>query len=490
MKKFVALALALVLVFSMSVPSFALDVNVTESGVFDDIYSGTSNNTVYTNRNPLELLILLLQGVGDRLSIMGASLTNIVDKVSTLTGYFTYSVSDIADFGNGNMYDMMSTFHFLGIDIQGMNYYTPYSGGQATSLDEALNNNLLYIQNQLQVITDNMGGSSGGVGNGLMSGWKTSGVPSPEGYETSWYSVMLRNLYAFRLDLSRLYDGTWANSENYGDSFFYQTYLQNKIISDTFTNLLSNWSYDIVTVPDGYSSSWYYSLLRNIYGSYENSESFEDTYLEQKNFEYLDFITQALTYNVQYNGTFSYAVTNSLSSIGQALTFKLLTSFDNPFSSNGKTSVNTSYGTLNNMLQHMNHQSGFLARLAYVLADDEEIRLNETLQDSKTEVVDFIGEGVTSSSGSSFSIMSGLTDGVEFSSVFFEVFDMGLSLDDIWFMFEDEEAFSWFTEETASNIDSVPVTYSREQNPQTEIVTSYYEDRQAEFTEKWGALIG
>lgn len=488
MKKFVALALALVLVFSMGVPSFAVDVTVTESGVYDDIYSGTVNDTVYTTRNPLEMIILFLQGISDRLGIMGYSLTSIVDKITTLSGYFTFDVPEIAEFGNGNMYDMMSTFHFLGIDIQGMNYFTPYSGGQATSLDEALNKNLLYIQNQLQVISDSMGATAS---SGLMSGWSLSGVPAPEGYSTSWYYRVLQNVGSLSTYFNRLYGGTWANSENYADSFFYQTFLQNKIISDNVSNLITGWNKgDIITSPGEYSESWYYWVFDNLNGMLENSELFEDTYLEKNNFQYLNFNTAGLTYEFKYNGTFADAVTKSLSYIGQSLTFKLSTSFDNPFSSSGKTTVNSRYGTLDNMIQHLNHQSGFLARLAYVLADDEEIRLNQTLQDSKTEVVDFVGEGVTSSSGSSFSIMSGLTDGVEFSSSFFEFFDMGISLDDVWLIFEDDEAFSWFTEETASNIDTVPVTYSRKPNPQTEIVTSYYEDRQMEFAEKWGALIG
>lgn len=492
MKKFVALALALVLVFSMGVPSFGASiVGVDETLVFlpDKSATNYSVNSAFTNLNILEAIRVLVDSSAydvHQLKVLFStgSYKTVADAINL---YFNGSASDISSYGNENLYLMQSAFYYLGRTLQGMNYYTPYTDS-LVSFDDALNYNLLYITNQLKVITKNLSGASGN--SGLMSGWSLSGVPSPDGYSSSWYYSVLRNIYNLTQYFTRLYSGTWADSENYGDSFFYQTYLQNKTLSDNIFNLVNGWSYDLTTIPEEYPNSWYYSVLYNLYGSYENSELFEETFLTKK-YKYR-YIHPGQRNFVTGDTTFADAVTSSLNTIGTAFTQPVRTSFSNPFSSSGTTTVSHLYGFVGELITHENYQSEFLARLAYVLADDEEIRMNETIQDSKAEVVDFIGEGVTSSSGSSLSLMSGITDGISFATDFNEYFSMpDVGIGDIFGVFSDtSESLSWFTEETASNIDTVPVTYSREPNPRTEVVTSYYEDRKSEFNDMWGDIVG
>lgn len=451
MKKFVALALALVLVFSMGVPSFgATSVTVDESGVFapNNSTSNYSTNTAFTNLNILEAIRVLADSSAyDIHTLKGLFSTGSYKTVAdALNLYFSGAVADVNSYGNGNLGDMMSTFAYLGREIQGMNYYTPYSGGQATSLDEALNKNLLYIQNQLQVISDSMGATS--ASSGLMSGWSLSGVPAPDGYSSSWYYTVLRNIYNVSTYFNRLYGGTWADSENYGDSWFYKTYLQNLTME-------------------------------------ENSELFEESFLNKS--------LRTATWNNGFLGQagmpFADSVTQSLFTIGAFLGYAGEFPTYDYFEDEEYNFAGPAFPVLANI---SSLSMSYLSRLAYVLADDEEIRLNETIQDSKTEVVDFVGNGITSSNGSSFSLVSGITDGIGFVTDFNEFFSIsGVGIGDIFKVFDDtSESLSWFTEETASNIDTVPTTYSRESNPQTEIVTSYYEDRQAEFAEMWGEIIG
>lgn len=454
MKKFVALALALVLVFSMGVPSFgATSVTVDESGVFapDKSNSNYATSTAFTNLNILEAIRVLADSSAydiHQLKVLFStgSYKTVADALKL---YFSGAVADVNSYGNGNLGDMMSTFAYLGREIQGMNYFTPYSGGEATSLDEALNKNLLYIQNQLQVISDSMGATS--ASSGLMSGWSLSGVPSPDGYSSSWYYSVLRNIYNLTQYFTRLYSGTWADSTNYADSFFYKTYLQNLTME-------------------------------------ENSELFEESFLNKK---YVGIGFFNGTY-AQTSVAWPQSIANSLASIGLVLTNRQSSSFDNPLVSGGKTTVNNGTGVVTNMLAHLNYQSGFLARLAYVLADDEEIRMNETLQDSKAVVVDVAENGFISSGGSTVTLESSIFDSVDFAWEFNEYFSMpDVGIVDIFGVFADtSESLSWFTEETASNIDTVPVTYSREPNPQTEVVTSYYEDRKSEFNDMWGDIVG
>lgn len=432
MKKFVALALSLVLVFSMGVPSFgATSVTVDESGVFAPDKSNTnySTNTVFTNLNILEAIRVLADSSAydiHQLKVLFStgSYKTVADALNL---YFSGAVADVNSYGNGNLGDMMSTFAYLGREIQGMNYFTPYSGGEATSLDEALNKNLLYIQNQLQVISDSMGATS--ASSGLMSGWSLSGIPAPDGYSTSWYYVALRNIYNISTYINRLYGGTWADSTNYADSFFYQTYLQNKIQSDNVESLLNGWSATSTAYPDGYENSWYRAINQRLY-AFQSS--------------YINIMNQILIPRVN-------SIENHLVDI--------LDDTD--------------------MLQQ-------------VLADEDDLAMKDSLASSKTEVVDFVGNGITSSNGSSFSLMSGITDGIGFATDFNEFFSMpDIGLGDIFAVFDDtSESLSWFTEETASNIDTVPATYSRVPNPQTEIVTSYYEDRKSEFNDMWGDIVG
>lgn len=446
MKKFVALALALVLVFSIGVPSFAVTADEQSTSLqngWGSVTSAPSYPTGYSSSwfyriahnlfNIFDIQTDLKSGWSDTLTPTGFS------------GSFYAIVRN-------NLKTINSNLDYLEVDVESISSKLSdimVDTGKietATSLYlNTINSSLLSL---LDIVPDIDSISSSAVS------IKTS-VSANSSLLTTISSYLAGSVGEFYFQGSKV-DGTWESGSEQATSDFYQ------------------------------------SVGSNLFDITVNSELFEDTYLEKKNFEYLDFISQGLLFNSQYNGTFSHAVTNSLSSIGQALTLRNPTSFDNPFSSNGKTSVNTSYGVLGNMVQHMNHQSGFLARLAFVLADDEEIRLHQTLHDSKTEVVDFVGSGITSSNGSSLSLMSGITDGIGFANDFNEFFSMpDVGLGDIFKLFYDtSESLSWFTEETASNIDSVPATYSREPNPQTEIVTSYYEDRQAEFTEKWGALIG
>lgn len=446
MKRIIAFVLMLVLVFSMGVPSFAVTADEQSTSLQSGWGSATSAPSYPTGYsyswfyriahnlfNIYDIQSDLKSGWSDTLTPTGFSgsfYSVIRNSLKTINSNLDYIEVDIE-----SIYTRLSS---LSLDVSEIKTDVSLNLG---SIDSSL-------LSLLDIVPDINSIASSAVS-------INSSSSSAVSLLTSISSYLAGSVGEFYFQGSKV-NGTWKSGSEQATSDFYQ------------------------------------SVGSNLFDVMVNSELFEDTYLEKKNFPYLKFVPTRWTYQVDHNETFAGAVTTSLSNIGRALTEETPTSFYNPFSSSGETSVDTSDGWYYNMLMHLNHQSGFLARLAYVLADDEEIRLHQTLHDSKTEVVDFVGNGITSSNGSSLSLMSGITDGIGFANDFNEFFSMpDVGLGDIFKLFDDtSESLSWFTEETASNIDTVPTTYSRVSNPQTEVVTSYYEDRKSEFNDMWGDIVG
>lgn len=113
-----------------------------------------------------------------------------------------------------------------------------------------------------------------------------------------------------------------------------------------------------------------------------------------------------------------------------------------------------SANNLLSMLSPLLNIQNDLARVAHVIADPEDQAINDANQDNKKQLVDSFGSDGAGVKPSDIGDMAGVSDGLTGN------FDTGVSVGDMFGQINDSSRWSFFSEETASNLDTVPVTFS------------------------------
>ncbi len=241
------------------------------------------------------------------------------------------------------------------------------------------------------------------------------------------------------------------------------------------------------------TSDYFYSSGSNLFDMTYDIRKFKEYYLDKSDFEYAYW--SGLGKTSQSSSNLADSINNNLFTIANRLAFKYTFTRQDYLAGNGTPEeIITIYnsGALAAIPGALAHIHNLLSRLTYVIADDDEIAFHQSMTDSKSNVLDLATTGVTSSSGSSLSMISGISDGIGVVTDFNDKFTSSdVSVADVFKIFDDtSESLSWFTEETASNIDSVSSTFTRNINPQTEVVTSYYDENKSKFSKMWGDIVG
>lgn len=125
-----------------------------------------------------------------------------------------------------------------------------------------------------------------------------------------------------------------------------------------------------------------------------------------------------------------------------------------------------------------------LGVLSYVFASPQDLELKKESESN----MDAVGETILSSDSKSSVKVKDITDISAASDSIQELGETGVTPGQAFEQLGNSDLFSFFSAETAANLDTTVSTYSRD--PSQQIVTSYYQDNRLEFFDVIGKEVG
>lgn len=335
------------------------------------------------------------------------------------------------------------------------------------------------------------------LANKLYTGWGSgTTVTYPSGYSTSWYYRVIYWLDAINDNATSIKNA--LSSGGSIESVLYDIYINTGGTGSLYSMLNNNLKDVIEAIENNSGGS---SDLANIESSLGEKTTENNSIiwcLNQLNAR----MSNTTGEFYKFDGDTQSATSDFFDSVGTNLytfTYDFLKDYPyvnfNSVDDNGDVIGDISIskaGVMGALVSYLSQIGSSITAIRYSIADPDTLKFHKATEESKSNVLDLATTGVTSSSGSSLSMISGISDGIGLVTVFNEKFTSSdVSVGDVFKIFDDTSvSLAWFTEETASNIDGVVTTFSRDLNSDTEVVTSYYQENKKAFDKIWGDLVG
>lgn len=491
MKRILCILIALTLVFGSILPVFAASESIVTSFANPSLSNQVSAYQVMTS------IVSYLANISAAFTYDqngNSPIDNISNSLAHLEGWLV---------PDGSRTSSDYTLWEIVTDI-GTNLYTylPYIPNISTYIASWMSNNNTYLSKQVEALTNiNPGGHSMTIGE-IQRNAHRSFVSELSEYSIDFFNkatgVVSSNTYNWQagsplgniaLILQKLNQNTVNIAEtflkNYNDTL--TTWEHSTNTQTSFTPIsLSNGLYRYLAyIQSDTSSLWYYGLFNSLKSS-------------------------IYTYNLS-TGTGSLY---SASSLGDALVTMLSNQsnmisrtqyiFDRLYPSESTNSpynrawnpenlesviLNTNYRGIQKWLpMYLGSQSFSLARLAFVHADDNDIAAKRGTQSNEQTITNnFLStSGTAAASASDYGALASA------SGSFKQNFNTGASASGIFDLFNGDHASSWFSQETANQLDSNNAVRSVKGGARTvtvleydtPLLDSYYSDIMSIFNKK------